>query len=144
MANKGPHLVLQASLVCLLFLVIWQSVYVDATMAFYIYDHHIVFNHIDVYHLCILGSSYFEGSDYLVVKVWIRVTVPFLSFKSPAGTIIYMYVKIFSWVFGYWGSGIPCHCIVAMGNVAYPFVLITYTSLTPYSCSFTTVHISDI
>ena len=62
---------------------------------------HIVFNHMDAYHLYMLGHSYVESPDYLVVKAWIRATFLHPSFINLAGTNIYVYVEIFPSIVGY-------------------------------------------
>ena len=83
----------------------------------------------DVYHSRMLGHSYFTSPDYLVIKAWIRATVLFPSFFNLTGTNVSVYVKIIPHAVGYLAPGIPCHCVVAVIDVALPFVMIIYPSL---------------
>ena len=62
---------------CIKHVFIWQSVLMVANMSLLIKDSHILFNHMDVYHSCMLRHSYFASPDYLVVKGQIRITVIF-------------------------------------------------------------------
>ena len=118
-------------------LVIWVSLgmsssggvsFIVVNMALLINNNHISFNHMDAYHSCMLGHSYFTSPDYFVVKPCTKGTVLFTSFIKLSGTTISVYVQIIPGVVEYCVQGLPCQCIVAMVNVAHPFILTAHTS----------------
>ena len=56
----------------------------------------------------------------------VSTTILFPSFIELTGINVCMYVKVFCGVVGYWTSSIACQCVVAIVDVAYPFVMTTY------------------
>ena len=82
----------------------------------------------DAYHSYMLGCSYFTSPDYLVVKAWFRAPILSPSFTVLTGINVCVYVKLGSRLGQVLAPSVPCQCIMAMVDVAHPFVMTAYPS----------------
>ena len=82
-----------------------------ANISSLINDNQVLFNHMDGYHPYMLGHSYFKHPNYLVEKVWIRVTVLFPSFTDLTGSNVYVSMKIIPGIVRYWSWVFPVNVL---------------------------------
>ena len=92
-------------------------------------DAHITYCHMNTFWSVGFAWSYFSYPDYLIVQYWIHAVILFPDSVTLQGMNIFILLKTCQGG-GHMHEGMPCHHIVAIIDVAYPFVITIF--LSPY------------
>ena len=94
--------------------------------ALYITDQHILYYYMDVYQSFIMGCSYFQSPDQLVVQGWIRAMSLYPTTIHLEYPSLHLNLSWGGWVKycrEYYSS---CHRIVAVSDISHHFVIKTF------------------